>query len=77
MTYVPLCLTLFRALRALLTCLIYGPGASFSLALHALFVCLKIFLGWICSSSKTLLFTRTIKGTENALFYIGQKRVIS
>ena len=64
MTYVPLCLTLFRALRALLTCLIYGPGAPFSLALHALFVCLKIFLGWICIPAETFYFLRTIKDTS-------------
>ena len=36
--YVPLC---FCTLRALLTHLIFAPGVPFSLALHALFVCLK------------------------------------
>ena len=40
--YVSLCL---RTLRALLKRFIYTPRATFSNALHALFVCLKIFLG--------------------------------
>ena len=40
--YVSSCL---RTLRALLKRFIYTPRATFSNALHALFVCLKIFLG--------------------------------
>ena len=38
----PSYLTLLRALRALLTCLIYVSCATFSSAFHALFVRLKI-----------------------------------
>ena len=45
MPYVPLCLTLHGDLYALLTRLIYVPCAPFSSALHALFMCLKMFLG--------------------------------
>ena len=40
MRLIPSGLTSPRALRALLTCLIYAPCAPFSRALHALFVCL-------------------------------------
>ena len=61
-SHVPSCLTHHRAL---LTHFIYAPCVSFSLALHALFVRLKIFLGWICSPAKTFYFPSTIKDTTN------------
>ena len=49
--YVRSCLTCLHALRAL-----RKPCVPFSQALKALFVPLKIFLGWICSPAETFHF---------------------
>ena len=53
MPYVSSCLTRFRALRTLFTRFLYAPSAYFSRALRALFVHVKIVLGWIFSPAKT------------------------
>ena len=83
-SYVPSRLTHLRALRALLTFLIYAP---YLLSLRVLltrliyvpctpyFVQLKFVLEWIRSLSKTFIFPRTIKGTTNcALFMCVEKQ---
>ena len=56
---VPSCL---RALRGLLTRLIYEPRVPFS---SALYVRMKIFLGQICSLAETSHLPGTIKGATN------------
>ena len=68
MPYAPSCL---RALRALRTCFIYAPCAPFS---RALFVRLKIFLGWIFSAAETFHFPKTIKGTTNRAVFMRFKK---
>ena len=47
------CLTRLRALRALFRRLTYAPCVYLSRALRALFVHVKIVLGWIFSPAKT------------------------
>ena len=64
--FAPLCLPRLRAIRALLKCLTYTLCEPFSRALCALFVRIKIFLGWICSSAESSHFLRTIKGATNS-----------
>ena len=63
--YVHSCLTRLRALRALLTRFTLAPWAS----LRALFVHVKIVLGWIFSPAKTYHFPRIIKGTTNCAIF--------
>ena len=60
------------ALHALLTRFIYAPCTRSLRTLCTLFSCLKIFLEWIFSTSKTFHFSRTIKNTINraVLIYI-------
>ena len=70
--FVPSRLTCLRALRALLTRLIYALVAFFSCVLRALFVRLKIFLGWICSPAETFHFQKTIKGTTSRAVLSGE-----
>ena len=41
---------------------------------HALFVCLDIFLGWICAPAETFHFPWTIKDTTNV--YEDQKTAV-
>ena len=72
--YVPSCLTRLRTLRVLLTRLIYAPYASFSRFLHALFMRLKMFLGWICTSAETFHFPRIINGTTNRAVFMWVKK---
>ena len=70
MSYVPEPLTRPSTLCALLTRLIYAPYAPFSRTLSALFVRLKIFLGWICNQAEPYYFPRTIKGTTNRAVFM-------
>ena len=70
----PLCLTRLRTLRVLLTRLIYASYASFSRFLHALFMRLKMFLGWICTSAETFHFPRIINGTTNRAVFMWVKK---
>ena len=72
--YAPSCLPALRALRGLLKHLIYAPCASFSSVLHALFVRLKIFLGWIFSSPETSHFSRITKGATNRAVFMWLKK---
>ena len=67
--YVPSCLMCLHALGALLTRFTYAHCASFSRALLALFVHVKIVLGWICSPGKTYHFQRIIKDTTNCAVF--------
>ena len=55
--FVPSCITRLHASRGLLTRLIYAPCATY--------LCLKIFLEWVCSPVETFHFPRTIKGTTD------------
>ena len=75
--YTSSCLTslhALHALRALLTRLIYEPCAPLSRALRALFVHLKIFLGWVCSPAETFHFPRAIKGTTNRALFLCESK---
>ena len=67
--YTPACLTCLCASRALLTRLTYAPFASFSRALHSLFVHVKILLECIFSPAKSYHFPRIIKGTSNCAIF--------
>ena len=70
-----MCLTCLHALRVLLTRLLYTSCAPYLRILHALFVCLKTFLGWICSPSKAFHFPRTVKGTANHAVFMWNKKI--
>ena len=61
-------------LRVLLTRLLYTSCAPYLRILHALFVCLKTFLGWICSPSKAFHFPRTVKGTADHTVFMWNKK---
>ena len=63
------CLMRLHALGVLLTYFTYAHCASFSRALLALFVHVKIVLGWICSPGKTYHFQRIIKDTTNCAVF--------
>ena len=68
MPYAPLRLICFiyaSYLRTLFTCHARITYAPYLRTLPTLFMCIKIFLGWICNLSKTFNFPRTIKGTTN------------
>ena len=80
-SYAPSCLMRLRALRTFvpyasshLTWLTHTPCAPISSALHALFVRLKSFLGWICSPTETFHFPRTIKDTTKCTVFMWFKK---
>ena len=58
------------ALRAFASYVPYSLDLSTRRALRALFVRLKIFLGWICSPTETFHFSRNIKDTTNCAVFM-------
>ena len=85
LSYVPSCLARLCALRAFmpyapshLTCLTHTPYLRalrvFSRFLHALFMRLKLFFRWICTSAETFHFPRIINGTTNRAVFMWVKK---